>query len=87
MTRLQTAARLAAELRQRSREICKDNGCKGGEHNCGSYAYIDGDLNLLDVCLPDYFPGTSKPYAAVPLPWEGCGRDLIAAVEDDLNVG
>lgn len=74
---------LANHLKKRSKEICKLNGCKGGEHNCESYAYIREDGALLDICCSDYFQGCSKPHAAITLPWTGCGRDLKKAVEDD----
>lgn len=77
------AAELSNYLKARSREICADSGCKRGEdHRCESYAYIDGNLNLLDICVSDFFQGSSKPHAAVSLPWTGCGRDLKREVED-----
>lgn len=85
MTKLQKAAKLAKYLRERSREICKDNGCRGDNHNCESYAYITEDLDLLDICCPGYLQGSSKPHAAVMLPFRGCGRDLIEEVERDLD--
>lgn len=44
MTKLHDAVLLAKHLVRRSKEICRDNGCEGDEHNCESYAYIDGDL-------------------------------------------
>ena len=72
---------LARYLRQRSKEICRDNEC-GEEHNCESYAYIDGEMNLLDLCGSDYFQGTSKPHAAISLPWCEFGGELLDAVLD-----
>lgn len=77
---------LASYLKVRSREICKANQCKPDAHNCESYAYIRFDGALIDVCLPDYFQGSSKPYAAIPLPWRGCGRDLKHETENDCEV-
>ena len=74
---------LAQYLKQRSREICKDNGCKRGQdHKCESYAYITKDMKLLDICYPDYFQGTSSPHAAVCLPWSGGMRELKAEVAE-----
>ena len=63
-------------LTQRSKEICADNECTDDEHNCESYAYITKDGNLLDVCASDYFQGSSKPVAAIPLPWNGTQEEL-----------
>ena len=74
---------LAQYLRMRSCEICCDNGCKGDEHNCESYAYITASMQLLDICQSDYFQGSSKPVAAIPLPWTGGMRELKQAVADD----
>lgn len=71
---------LAQYLKKRSREICKDNGCAKGEHNCESYAYINAEMQLMDICCSDFFQGSSKPYAAIPLPWTGGMRDLKAEV-------
>lgn len=76
---------LAQYLRSRSREICRDNGCKAGNHNCESYAYITADYRLMDICAPDYFQGCSKPHAAIPLPWRGGMRDLKRAVDNDCS--
>jgi hypothetical protein len=74
--------KLAKYLTKQSREICKMNGCKGDEHNCESYAYIRNDGALLDICGSDYFQGSSKPVAAVSLPWRGCGKELRNEVEE-----
>lgn len=74
---------LSNHLKAKSKEICKTNRCKRGEHNCESYAYIKPDGVLLDVCMSDYFQGCTLPVAAIPMPWSGCGRDLKKAVEDD----
>jgi hypothetical protein len=81
------AESLARYIGRRSKEICADNECTEDNHNCESYAYINEDMDLLDICCPDYFCGSRKRYAAVPLPWEGTGAELIKAVEDDLNQG
>lgn len=48
--------------------ICSDNECTEEEHKCESYAYIDEHYDLMDLCNPDFFQGSSKPYAVVPLP-------------------
>lgn len=67
---------LAEYLTQQSKEICEMNGCTEDNHNCESYAYITKGMQLLDVCQPDYFQGTSKPHAAVCLPWIGTQAEL-----------
>ena len=67
---------LAQYLKQRSKEICVDNECTEDEHNCGSYAYITKDGDLLDVCIPDFFQGSGELYAAIPLPWDGTQAEL-----------
>lgn len=74
---------LAQYLRKRSREICRDNGCKDGNHNCESYAYITADYRLLDICASDYFQGSSKPHAAIPLPFRGTMTELKKMVDAD----
>ena len=74
---------LAQYLKLRSKEICKDNECTEDEHNCESYAYIDKNGNLLDICYPDYFQGSSKPYAAIMLPWNGSQKELMEQVKED----
>lgn len=76
---------LSDYLKKRSREICRDNGCKRGEHNCGSYAYVTADLKLLDVCCPDFFQGHGEPHAAVALPWTGSLKDLKREVEEQCH--
>lgn len=73
---------LAQYLKRRSREICKDNQCTRDNHNCESYAYINSEMQLLDICISDYFQGSSKPYAAIPLPWTGGMKELRKEVED-----
>ncbi len=45
---------LATYIRVQSRAICKESGCKGDTHHCGSVAYFDSDKNLVEICLPDY---------------------------------
>lgn len=78
---------LAEYLEERSQEICRESDCdlENDEHRCGSYAYINGDLQLLDICLPDYFQGTSESYAAIPLPFYGTDADLAREVQDDFD--
>lgn len=73
---------LSEELTRRSKEICEMNGCSEEEHNCKSYAYIDKDMGLLDVCASDFFQGTSKPYAAIALPWTGTQEELEEEVAE-----
>ena len=73
---------LAQYLKERSKEICADNECTEDEHNCGSYAYITKDGDLLDICIPDYFQGSGEPYAAIPLPWDGTQEELDDEVEE-----
>jgi hypothetical protein len=67
---------LAQYLKQRGKEICRDNKCKEEEHYCESYAYINANMQLLDICVSDFFGGTSKPHAAIALPWEGNQKEL-----------
>jgi hypothetical protein len=76
---------LSKHLRRRSREICRANGCKRGEHHCDSYAYITAELNLLDICLPDDFQGHGEPHAAIALPWIGGMRELKREVEEQCH--
>jgi hypothetical protein len=33
-------------------------------------------MELLDICASDFFQGSSKPVAAISLPWKGSMRDL-----------
>jgi hypothetical protein len=73
---------LAQYLKKRSVEICKDNNCTEDNHNCESYAYINADKQLLDICGSDYFQGSSKPHAAIPLPWTGTQAELEREVDD-----
>lgn len=73
--------KLATYLAEQSRKICASNACTEDEHNCESYAYITRD-GLLDICVSDYFQGTSKPHAAIPMPWTGTGVDLWEAVDE-----
>ena len=67
---------LAQHLTKRSTDICRDNGCTEEEHRCESYAYINEDMELLDLCQSDYFQGSSHPYACIPLPWRGSYTEL-----------
>lgn len=85
-------SRLSGYLRQRSREICRDNGCRNGEHNCESYAYISQDGSLHDICASDYWRGwgsrdeeTYGQCAAVPLPWTGTGEELRTEVDNQCE--
>lgn len=73
---------LARYLKRVSKDICKANDCTNDNHKCESYAYIDKTGNLLDVCYPDYFQGSSKPYAAIFLPWNGSQRELMREVRE-----
>lgn len=76
---------LAQYLKHRSNEICQGNGCTETDHYCDSYAYINSDMQLMDICLPDYFQGSSKPYAAIPLPWNGTEEELEEAVNEQIE--
>ena len=71
---------LATYLEQQSKEICAMNECTEDEHHCESYAYISKSGRLLDICASDYFRGSSKPYAAILLPWSGTQEEL----EDEI---
>jgi len=73
---------LAQYLKKRSKEICQDNGCTADQHNCESYAYINPQLELIDICASDFFQGSSKPVAAISLPWKGAMKDLRKEVEE-----
>ena len=57
-------------LQKESKNICEMNECTEDAHNCESYAYINMYGNLMDICISDYFSGSSKPYCAIPLPWD-----------------
>jgi hypothetical protein len=86
---MMTMATLSNYLRKRSKEICRDNECakqirKNGEHRCESYAYINEDYCLLDICSSDYFVGSSAPCAAISLPWTGTQRELEAEIDDQI---
>ena len=87
-------SKLSAYLKRESKSICQSNGCKRGEHNCESYAYIAEDGCLIDVCYPDFFQGWGSAdeknhggYAAISLPWSGTGRELKEAVHEQSFVG
>lgn len=73
---------LAEHLKTRSAEICRDNGCTEDEHKCESYAYVRHDGQLLDICAPDFFQGTSAPHAAIALPWTGTDEELKKEIEE-----
>ncbi len=75
-------ATLSQYLRRRSKEICADNNCREDSHHCESYAYINQQCQLMDICACDYFQGCSKPHAAIPLPWTGNQKELEAEVAD-----
>ena len=82
---------LANHLRHRSKEICKLNGCTEDDHNCESYAYIAEDGTLANVRSSDYFQGWGSEdeerhgkIAAIQLPWDGNGEELMRAVESDV---
>ena len=87
-------AKLSAYLKQRSKEICRDNDCTADNHNCESYAYIAEAGNLIDICVSDYFQGWGSAdeqnhggYAAIMLPWTGTAQDLKEAVAQDSFMG
>lgn len=73
---------LASYLTERSREICRANECTEDEHNCECYAYVTSDGMLLDICCPGYFQGTSKPHAAICLPWSGTQEELAHEIAE-----
>lgn len=73
---------LVAYLKEQSQIVCALNNCTEYNHYCESYAYITEDMSLLDICRSDYFQGSSKPHAAIPLPWHGEAKDLQVEVED-----
>mgnify|MGYP001573739038 CR=1 FL=1 len=75
---------LSQFLKKRSKEICSDNKCSEDNHNCESYAYINKEMQLLDICASDYFQGSSKPYATIPLPWNGTVKELKEQVKDQI---
>ena len=77
-------AELSQYLAKSSAEICADNYCdlENGNHNCESYAYIDKNGNLLDVCGSDYFRGSAELVAAIPMPWSGNPEELKSEVEE-----
>lgn len=74
---------LAKYLKKRSKEICRDNECTEEDHNCESYAYINKRGDLLDICSPDFFQGSSEPHAAIALPWTGSQKELMEQVRED----
>ncbi len=76
---------LSQYLAKRSQEICADNECTEEDHNCESYAYINEDMELLDLCACDYFQGSSQPYAAIQLPWTGSQTQLRLAVGEQIE--
>ena len=79
---------LAQYLTRRGAEICRDNGCTEEEHRCESYAYINDDMGLMDLCASDYFQGSSGPYACIPMPWHGSYTELrkeVGAQIDEYN--
>ena len=71
-------------LKQQSEDICKMNECTEDNHNCESYAYFDRSGNLLDICCPDYFQGSSGQVVAIPLPFIGTLKDLKSDIQFDL---
>ncbi len=76
---------LAAWLTYRSSWVCSLNQCTDEGHNCESYAYLDKDLNILDICSPDFFRGSSEPYAAIPLPYTGSQEELEKQVREQIE--
>lgn len=82
---MKNAKNLSQYLKQRSKEICADNECTEDQHNCESYAYVNASVQLLDICTSDYFQGSSRPYAAIPLPWTGTMAALRAEVKSQCD--
>ena len=76
---------LATYLAKISKEICQMNECTEEKHKCESYAYINQDMQLLDVCASDYFQGSSNPCAAISLPWVGSDAELVDEVLDQCQ--
>lgn len=72
---------LAEYLKKVSGDVCKLNNCTDEDHSCQSYAYIDINGDVWDVCAPDYFQGGHN-IAAIPLPFDGSGDDLEDEVLD-----
>jgi hypothetical protein len=75
---------LSKYLKQRSKEICRDNKCTEDQHNCESYAYITHDGKLMDICASDYWIGSSRPHAAIPLPWTGNQKELEKEIKNSV---
>jgi len=71
-------------LKSISKDICADNGCTEEEHVCESYAYIDLGGIVQDVCASDYWRGSPALIAAIPMPFDGSGEELVKAVEEDI---
>jgi hypothetical protein len=44
-------------------------------------------MELLDICASDFFQGSSKPAAAISLPWKGSMRDLRREVLEQTFEG
>jgi len=79
---------LAEWLTSKSKDICEMNGCTEDEHNCESYAYVSADAVCHDVCISDYWRGWGSDdekrhgkLAAIPMPFEGNGRELRTEFE------
>jgi len=73
---------LSQYLKKMSKEICHRGECTEDEHHCDYCAYINSQVQLMDICAPDYFQGSSKPYAAIPLPWSGNQKELEREVKE-----
>lgn len=78
-------ANLSDYLKKRSKEICELNECTEEEHKCESYAYINAEGQLLDICVSDYFQGSSRPFAAISLPWDGDQKELEEKIAEDIS--
>lgn len=83
MPKRQRDETLSKFLRRRSKEICAMNACTEEQHNCDSHAYISADMQLINLCNPDFFQGHSRAYAAISLPWTGTQRELKEAVMEE----
>jgi hypothetical protein len=76
---------LAQYLTRQGKDICADNGCTEENHHCESYAYINDDMELLDLCASDYFQGSSRPNACIPMPWHGSYTELRKEVRVQIE--
>jgi len=90
--RKQAFKELSEYLAIRSIEICRDNDCYDqdddfDEHKWDSYTYITIWGELLDICISDYFQGSSQKHVAYPLPHvhDDDGYNLFEYVYDNIG--